>query len=338
MCPFFAPSYLTSSPGFPGDRRYHALGPALRGIFGGRARRVPLDAGFTCPNRDGALGTGGCLYCDEEGARAAQVPPAKEVGVQLREGIERIRRSSDTTSRFIAYLQSYTNTYAPAEKGRLDGPWQVALLRDLFDQATSHPDVVALAIGTRPDCLPEVVLDVLEAKSREIFLWVEMGLQSIRDATLADMHRGHDAACFLDAARRLRARSLRFVGHVIFGLPGDTEADMLAAADWLNRAEAWGVKIHHLFIDRRSPLAAQYAAEPFPLLSREQHVDLVAGFLARLRPDIVVHRLMGQTPEPYLVGPEWTQDKNGFLRALEKKMETKDIRQGCQMAAGPGER
>ncbi|HUT24132.1 MAG TPA: TIGR01212 family radical SAM protein [Sumerlaeia bacterium] len=303
-------------PPFPGGKRYAALGPALRGIFGQRVRRVPLDAGFTCPTRDGTLGTGGCLYCDAEGSRAARVDPDLPAREQLRRGIER-ELGTARAGLFIAYFQAFTSTYAPPEA-----------LRAAYEEGLSDPRVAAMAIGARPDCLAEPILDVLADFAHRTFLWVEVGLQSARDATLEAVCRGHSVADFIDAARRLRARGLRFCAHVIFGLPGDGRDDMLAAAPLLNDLGAWGVKLHNLYIHKHSPMAQLWRRGEAPLLPRDEYLELVVEFLARLSPDVLIHRLVGEAPRNRLLAPEWTKDKRGFLNDLDRRLAALDLWQG----------
>ena len=306
---------------FPGGRRYRALGPELRALFGGPVWRVPLDAGFTCPTRDGLAGRGGCRYCDAGGARSAAVEPALSVAGQLARGIARLGARPSGGGRqaagFIAYLQAFTNTYAPPER-----------LERVYADALGDPRVVALAVATRPDCLSGPVLDVLERVARRTFLWVEVGLQSTSDLALATARRGHDVAAFADAARRLRARGIRFVTHLIFGLPGDTPAAMLAAGPLLGHLGTWGVKVHQLYVDRDAPWAAEWREGRLPTLSREEYLDLAVGFLERLPSQVVIHRLMGEAPRDRLLAPEWCADKAAFLRALGDALESRGTWQG----------
>lgn len=302
---------------FPGGRRYRALSPELRALFGGPVWRVPLDAGFSCPTRDGAAGTGGCRYCDAGGARSAAVEPALPVAEQLARGIARLRGRGGEGARFIAYLQAFTNTYAPPER-----------LERVYAEALGDSRVAALAVATRPDCLSEPVLDVLERVARRTFLWVEVGLQSTSDVALAEARRGHDVAAFADAARRLRARGIRFVTHLIFGLPGDTPAGMLAAGPLLGHLGTWGVKVHQLYVDREAAWAEEWRGGRLPMLLREEYVDLVVGFLERLPGEVVVHRLMGEAPRERLLAPGWCADKPAFLRALDDAMAARATWQG----------
>jgi hypothetical protein len=284
-------------------------------------RRIPIHAGFTCPTRDGTLGTRGCLYCDAGGSRAARARPALPIREQIAKGIEPIARR-EPSARFIAYFQAFTNTYAPPEQ-----------LRATYEEALGDNRVAALAIGTRPDCLSEPVLDVLEALSRRTYLWVEVGLQSACDATLRAVGRGHTVAQFAEAVERLRRRSLRFLAHVILGLPGDSRGDMMRSAELLNSVGAWGVKIHNLYINRESPIAEAWERGEIPVLGEDEYLDLLVEYLTRLSPAILVHRLVGETPRERLLAPQWCADKQTFLRELDRRFEQLGTWQGRQ--SGP---
>ena len=307
---------------FPGGKRYRGLGPALREIFGERLQRIPISAGFTCPTRDGTVGHGGCLFCDAGGAGAEFAQTGLPVREQVAHGIAQALKGRIGAQKFVAYFQAFTNTYAEPER-----------LRALYEAGLSDPRVVALAIGTRPDCLPEAVLDVLEEFSARTFLWVEIGLQSTRNETLRAFGRGHTVEAFVDAAERLRRRGIRFLGHVILGLPGDTAEDMLAGADLLSRAGAWGVKIHNLYVDAHSPLAERYRRGEIPLMDRAEYLDRVVRFLERLDPAIVVHRVLGQAPRNRLLAPRWCLDRDPFLLDLDRLLEERQTHQGARWAA-----
>ncbi|NQU45038.1 TIGR01212 family radical SAM protein [bacterium] len=299
------------------SKRYRALNPALRELFGGRTRRIALDAGFTCPTRDGTLGVGGCRYCDAGGGRAWSVDPEEPVREQLRRGIERSLARDPKTTRFIAYFQAFTNTYAPPDR-----------LRRIYEEGLSDPRVVAMAIGTRPDCLAPETLDVLGGFSRRTFLWVELGLQSIRNETLAAMDRGHSVERFVEAAHALREREIRLCAHVILGLPGDGTEDMLASASLLNDLGVWGVKLHNLYIHRNSRLAHDYREGRLSLLTREEYLHLVIEYLSYLRENILIHRLIGEAPGNRLLAPEWARKKQDFLARLDREMDRTDVHQG----------
>ena len=220
------------------DLPYRDLNSYLKGRFGERVQKITLDAGLTCPNRDGRVGAGGCLYCNARGSGTGAWGRGQSIPAQMEAGIARLSRRYGA-ARFIAYFQSFSNTYAP-----------LARLRELYEAALASPQVVGLSIGTRPDCLGDDVLDLLAGYARDRLVWLELGLQSAHDATLARLNRGHDAACFSEAAARAAARGLAVVAHVILGLPGEGPREMAATARYLARLPVHGVKIHLLYVDQ----------------------------------------------------------------------------------------
>lgn len=300
--------------------RYLRLSAFLREHFGCRVQRVAVDAGMSCPNRDGTLGTGGCVYCNSTGSRAAYVDPRLPLREQVKEGIDRLRKRYKA-EKFLVYFQPCTNTYARADR-----------LRRLYDQALDHPDVVGMMIGTRPDCIEGDVLDVLEEYHNRTFLSLELGLQSASPTTLRWIRRGHDVATFERASKAARERGLRLTAHMIVGLPTDKASDHYKAADMLNRLGYEGVKIHCLYISSDSPLAALYKKQSFKLMTREQYVERACNILERLDPKIVVHRLTSDADPLTLVEPKWCLDKNGILADIEAELEARDSRQGCRLA------
>ncbi len=297
--------------------RYYAYSYFLRRRFGQRVQRVSLDGGFTCPNVDGTVAVGGCVFCDNRSFSPSRRLPRISIRGQLEEGIRRLQRRYPGVQRFIAYFQPATNTYAPVEK-----------LRRLFYEALEHPQVVGLAIGTRPDCVPEPVLDLLEELARRTYLSVEYGLQTIHDRSLDWMNRGHHYDAFVDAVQRSRGRGFEICAHVILGLPGESRQDMLATADELARWNIDAVKIHNLYVVQGTPLAEQYARGEVSLLSREQFVQVLVDFLERLPPGCVVERVSGDAPPDYLVAPRWCLDKAGLKEAIEQEMQRRDTWQG----------
>jgi len=302
--------------------RYTKLSAYLREVFGCRVQRVAVDGGFTCPNRDGTLGRGGCIYCDEAGSRASYVEPALPIREQVRLGIERMRRRYKA-AKFLVYFQPYTNTYAPVER-----------LRSLYDEALEHPDVVGLMIGTRADCIGDEVLDLLEEYHERTHLWLELGLQSASDETLRWIGRGHDVATFERRAEAAARRGLRLCAHLIVGLPTDRRDDHLAAADLLNRLGFRGVKIHCLYVSRNSPLGCRYEREPFPLMTRREYVERVCDIVERLDPRVVIHRLASDADPATLLAPRWCLDKNGVLADIEAELERRGTRQGAALERG----
>ncbi len=298
------------------DKRYNAFSDELKRVFGCRVHRISVDAGFTCPNRDGTVGTGGCIYCGGAGSGSSGIARGLPVAAQLGEGKEVMVRKY-RAEKFIAYFQPYSNTYAP-----------VARLAELYDEALAVAGVVGLIVGTRPDCLPEEVVDLLADYHRRTYFWLELGLQTPHDRTLARLNRGHDFAAFAAAAERGRKRGLRVCAHVILGLPGETRAEMLETPRILNDLGVEGVKLHLLHVMRGTGLAELHARGEVPLLSRDDYVGLVCDFLERLDPRIVVQRLTGDGGRDHLVAPLWSLAKFVVLNAIDGELERRGTRQG----------
>jgi radical SAM protein (TIGR01212 family) len=298
------------------DERYYPLSRFLRERFGARVHRVTVDGGFTCPNVDGTVAVGGCVYCDNRSFSPNRRLPRTPVREQVRRGVTLLQKRY-RVDRFLAYFQAATNTYAP-----------VAKLRRLYDEALDHPQIVGLAVGTRPDCVPEPVLDLLEEYARTRYVCLELGLQTVHDRSLDWMNRGHHYDAFVDAVERCQGRGLDLCAHVILGLPGESRDDMLATADALASLPVHGVKIHNLHVVHDTPLEAMYQAGTVRMLERDEYVGLVCDFLERLRPDIVIHRLNGDAPPDYLVAPLWCLDKPGLLHDIRGELERRDSEQG----------
>jgi hypothetical protein len=300
---------------------YQDLNSALRERFGCRVQKITVDAGLTCPNRDGTVGVGGCIYCNPRGSGTG-LSRYYSITEQLERGKERLGRRY-RAKKFIAYLQSFSNTYAPVET-----------LRRVYREALAVDGMVGLSIGTRPDCVPPEVLDLLAEVNRRTYLWVEYGLQSIHDRTLELINRGHDVASFLDAVERTRRRGIDVCTHVILGLPGEDKADMLATAQALAELDIQGIKIHLLYVVQGTPLAELYRSGEYQCLSREQYVDIVCDFLALLPPRIVIHRLTGD-PHPHeLLAPGWALEKQANLQAIRLTLERRNLWQGKHCRAG----
>lgn len=301
--------------------RYNRFSGYLKRIFGCRVYRVPIDAGFTCPTRDGTIAGTGCLYCDSRGSAAPLSDRSLTIHEQLVRGIEAMRTRYGA-EKFIAYFQAFTNTYAPVET-----------LSHAYREGTRHGDVVGLAIGTRPDCVPEDVLDLIATYAARYDVWLEYGLQSAHDATLAILNRGHTAARFADAVERSRRRGIKTCAHLILGLPGETEEMMLDSARFIASLPVDGVKIHLLHVTRGSPLERIYRAEGITLLQSEQYVNLVCDFLELLPPIVVIHRLTGEAPRESLLAPAWALDKHAVLFAIDAELERRDSWQGKKFTA-----
>jgi len=308
-----------------GTLPYRDLNTYLRERFGVRVQKVTLDAGLTCPNRDGRVGVGGCLYCNARGSGTGAWARGQTITEQLQEGMARLARRYKA-SRFIAYFQSFSNTYAPLDT-----------LRALYQEALVFPEVAGLSIGTRPDCLSPEILDLLAGLARERLLWVELGLQSAHDETLKLINRGHDVSCFTQAVREAAARGLEVVAHVILGLPGEGPAEMAATARYLGGLPLQGVKIHLLYVVRGSGLEEMYRAGNYRPLEEEEYVSLVVDFLELLPPHLVIHRLTGDPHPEELVAPTWCLDKSRVLIGIKEELARRGSRQGSAWEPRPGE-
>lgn len=300
------------------SKRYNAFSEELKRTFGCRVHRISIDAGFTCPNRDGSLGTTGCIYCGGAGSGSFGIVRGAPVAVQLEEGKEVMVRKYKAC-KFIAYFQSYSNTYGPT-----------ALLRAIYDEALAVPDVVGLIVGTRPDCLPPATLDLLAQFAERSWFWLELGLQSPLDRTLQLLNRGHDFAAFASSVKACKERGIRVCAHVILGLPGETRDEMLATPRLLNEFGVAGVKIHLLHVMRDTPLADMYREGLVSVLSRDDYVGLVCDFLERLDPRISIQRLTGDGGRDHLVAPLWSLAKFEVLNAIDIELERRGTVQGSR--------
>ncbi len=298
---------------------YYPFSAWLRKRFGCKVQKVSIHAGFTCPNRDGTCGSGGCTYCINESFSPQAGKALRPVSQQMADGMSYMRRRFKA-KKFIAYFQAFTNTYASVRR-----------LKECYDAALGFPDVVGLAIGTRPDCASEEVLDLLESYSRRVEVWVEYGLQSSHDRTLQRINRGHDFATFVDAVERTRRRPIRTGAHVILGLPGESRADMMATACRLQPLGLHGVKLHHLYIARGTEMEKEFRAGGVAVLSAPSYVKLVCDFLERLPPDVVVQRLVGDTTSgDVLVAPVWPESKATVLRMISEEFGRRGTTQGSR--------
>ena len=299
------------------EEYYYPLSRYFRQTFGRPVRKVSVDAGFSCPNRDGTIAAGGCIFCDNRA-----FSPARRLGIgsitqQIDEGIARVSRRFAEAA-FIAYFQPSTNTYAPVDR-----------LEAIYRQAIGHPKISGLAIGTRPDCVGDEVLDLLARLSRETWLSLELGLQSSCDQTLAFLNRGHDFASFLDAVKRASQRNLRLGVHVILGLPGEGRRQCRRTAEILADLPIHSIKLHNLYVVRDTPLAELWAAGQIPLPSLEEYADLAVDFLERTPGDVVIERLAGDAPRDFLLAPAWSADKNAPRQAIERQFARRGTRQGA---------
>lgn len=294
------------------DRPFNSYSGYFKRLFGSRMQKLTINAGFTCPNRDGRVGTGGCTFCNNEAFTPSYCTPAKSVTQQLEEGIAFHRNRYRTAQRYLAYFQSFSNTYAPLEE-----------LRRIYDEALAHPLVAGLVIGTRPDCVDDAVLDYFADVARERYVIIEYGIESCYDATLRAVNRGHDFACARRAVEATAARGIHSGAHFILGLPGESDDMLIASADIINSLPLNTVKFHQLQIFRDTPMAADWAQHPerYRFRTLDEYLDLFIRILQRLRPDLVVERFAGEAPPRYHCGPTWGLIRNEQLLArLEKRL------------------
>ncbi len=291
------------------DLPYSSFNEHLRERFGCRVQRIAVDGGFTCPNIDGTKGRGGCMFCDASGSLAGYGKPGLSVREQIQRGVQYYSRRMKL-GKIIVYFQSFTATYAPVDRQR-----------ELYNEALSADErVVGLAIGARADCLSEPVLDVLEEFHRKTYLWVDVGLESVNDETLRRINRQSTHAEFIDAMRRTKARGIRVCAHVIFGLPGDSDADMLASIDVINELNLDGVKIHNLYIDSESAYAKIWKKGRLEMIERDRYIDLVCQSIERLAPKVLIQRLTGRAPRGRHLAPDWSANKHQLLADIHKEL------------------
>lgn len=301
-----------------GDKRYHSLDYELKQTFGEKVYRLSLNGGMTCPNRDGTLGNHGCIFCSAGGSGDFAAAPDLSVHAQILSAKKRIQAKTGC-KKFIAYFQAYTNTYAPVE-----------YLRKIFTEAIHHPSVVALSIGTRPDCLGDDVLDLLTELNQIKPVWIELGLQTIHERTAAYIRRGYPLSVFETAVRNLRERGIEVIVHTILGLPGESEEDILATMEYLNHRDIQGIKLQLLHVLKGTDLAQEYLEGKFHVYEREEYLNLLIRCIEHLDPEIVIHRMTGDGPKELLLAPLWTGRKREVLNLLHHQMKVCDSWQGKQ--------
>jgi radical SAM protein (TIGR01212 family) len=297
-------------------KRYNDLNTYFRSRFGCRVQKITIDAGLSCPNRDGTLSTGGCIYCNARGSGTGALSRGLSITEQLVEGKHALSRRYKAV-KFMAYFQSFSNTYAPID-----------ILKRLYDEALAVEDVVGLSIGTRPDCVAEPVLDLLQDYAQKYLIWIEYGLQSAKDATLALINRGHDVQCFRDAVKATLNRQIKICAHIILGLPGETRSDMLDTAQTIASAGIDGLKLHLLYVIRGTRLETLYRRGGYTCLEQQEYVDLVCDFLERIPPHMIIQRLTGDPHPAELVAPHWSLKKTETLALINAVLEKRDSRQG----------
>jgi uncharacterized protein len=295
---------------------YNDYSSYLKGRYGCKVYRIGLDAGFTCPNRDGTKGADGCIYCNADGSRSSYTDPAEPVEKQLAARIEYLKQAKGAT-KFIAYFQAFTNTYGPVDE-----------LKRLYDRILPFNEVVGLTIGTRPDAVERNKLELISSYADRRDVWIEYGLQSIHDKTLAAVKRGHSFGDFLNALSLTDDLDIKVAVHVILGLPGETKEDMMQTARKISELKVDGVKIHLLHILRGSPLEKLYDEGKVRLLEQDEYVEIVCDFLENLSPDIIIQRLTGQGKREDHIAPDWALDKIGTINKIEEILKRRGSFQG----------
>lgn len=299
-----------------GEKPYHSLDYMLKERFGEKVYKVTLNGGMSCPNRDGKIGTRGCIFCSAGGSGDFAADASLSITEQIESQIA-ILSQKRPIQKYIAYFQAYTNTYAPVDH-----------LEKIFTEAISHPKVVALSIGTRPDCLGEDVVSLLSRLNQQKPVWVELGLQTIHASTARYIRRGYPLSCFEDAVSRLRRENIEVIVHTILGLPGESHEDILATMEYLNQMDIQGIKLQLLHVLQGTDLAADHKDGLFRTYEREEYLSLLIDCLAHLRPDIVIHRITGDGPKDLLIAPLWASRKREVLNLLHHRMKEEQAFQG----------
>ena len=297
---------------------YFDLNTYFRARFGERVHKLTVDAGLDCPNRDGRIATGGCTYCNPQGSGTGLHARGLSISEQLERSKAPVARRFKAY-KFIAYFQAFSNTYAP-----------LPILQAAYDEALSVPGIVGLSIGTRPDCINEEVLALLARYARRFLVWIEYGLQSAHDRTLAVIRRGHDVRCFIEAVERTRNRGIAICAHVILGLPGETRRDMLETARLVADLGLDGIKLHLLYVVAGTPLADAYRRGDYRCLEQAEYADLVCDVIERLPPEMVIQRITGDPHPRELVAPAWALAKKQTIEMIHARFEARRTRQGSR--------
>lgn len=299
-------------------QRYNEFGQWLKAKLGMKVQKISINAGFTCPNRDGSVGIGGCTYCNNQTFNPSYCRTEKSVTQQLEEGKQFFSRKYPEM-KYLAYFQAYTNTYGALSE-----------LKRKYEEALNVDGVIGIVIGTRPDCMPDALLDYLEELNRRTFFIVEYGIESTDDKVLQRINRGHDFACTADAVRRTHERGILTGGHIILGLPGESHESLMKTAETLSSLPLDTLKIHQLQLIRGTRMAEEYFATPsdFHLFTVDEYIDTVIDFIEHLRPDIILERFVSQSPASLLAVPGWGLKNYEFVEKVRRRMEERDARQG----------
>ncbi len=297
-------------------KRYNDFNTYLNKEFGERVQKITVDAGFSCPNRDGTLSSGGCIYCNPKGSGTGAYGKKISITDQLLQGKAALNRRYKA-NKFFAYFQSFTNTYAPVEK-----------LKAVYEEALAVKDIIGLSIGTRPDCVDNEILSLLEQYARKYLVWIEYGLQSVHDQTLDLINRGHDFQSFQNAVQMTQGRNIKICVHVILGLPGEDRRQMLETAKTLSKMKIDGIKLHLLYVIKGTGMEQLYRAGNYQCLEQQEYVDLICDFLERTPWNVVIQRLTGDPHRNELVAPEWSLKKAETLKMIQDELEKRNTRQG----------
>lgn len=281
----------------------------MKAMYGQKVYRISINAGMTCPNRDGKLDTRGCIFCSAGGSGDFAEDARLSISEQIEAGKSKIAKKAPKCDKFIAYFQAYTNTYA-----------SIDYLRQIFTEAIKHPQVVTLSIATRPDCLPDEVIDLLKELNQIKPVWVELGLQTIHEPTAEFIRRGYPLSVYDDAVDKLNAAGIKVITHVILGLPGESKTDMLATVDYVCKSGAWGIKLQLLHVLKGTDLADYYEKNSFYIMELEEYADFLVECLKRIPESMVVHRITGDGPKRLLIAPLWSGDKKRVLNTINKKL------------------
>ncbi len=303
---------------FGNDKRYNSYGAYIRKHFNERVQKVSLDTGFTCPNRDGTKGIGGCTYCNNNTFNPNYCKPEVSITDQLNTGIEFFSKRRKI-EKYLAYFQAYTNTYADIE-----------LVKELYTEAASHPQIVGLVIGTRPDCINEDLLQFLADLAKEMYVSLEFGVESTINRTLEAINRCHTFEETIEAYENSKDRGLHLGAHMILGLPGETREEILGHAEKINKLPIHSLKLHQLQVVKHTMMAVQLKREPemFQLFDMDDYIEMITEFVASLRPDIIIERFISQSPANLLIAPQWGIKNYEIVDKIEKRLKEKDLWQG----------
>ncbi len=299
-------------------KKYNQYSQHLQDKFGCKVYKITLDAGFDCPNRDGRISSGGCIFCEEGGSFSRAHCNSLSIQQQVETGVEKLK-SRFKAQKFISYFQAYSNTYAPVER-----------LKNIYDEALLHKDVIGLSIGTRPDCVDIEKINLISSYTNSHYVWVEYGLQTIHNKTLNHINRGHSYEDFLHAVNLTKNKGINICAHVIIGLPGESRKDILETAKALADLGINGVKIHLLCVLKNTKLEKMYLNNEFQLLSSEEYIDTVCDFLELLPPEVTIHRLAGNGLKRILVAPNWLCEKFKLLNAIDQELDKRSSFQGSK--------